>query len=250
MNLALGSIQGVPVQLEGCRGQLNFVVINTDGIDVMLGREGLLQISQAMEQDEVADQEEEVILTEDVENVTVMEVRLEDNQAKPESCSSWTWTDEDTRMEEPCEDEDMMKAELEVNQVEPRAYSLAAWMGEDTHMGEPHEDKDSMEAELEGDQVEPGSCSLSTWMDEVTHMEEPHDDEVSIGTCVSSGHLIDGSGAERGKDSLPMLEDILPWMCMIEPCMKKQGLTAVAGLVGVTCDLMVRGTRARDKGGT
>jgi len=82
-NLALGTIQDVPVQMKGRRGQLDFVVINTYGIDVMLGREGLLQISQAM--DEVAGQEEEVIFTEDAENVTMMGVRLEDNQDKPES---------------------------------------------------------------------------------------------------------------------------------------------------------------------
>jgi len=149
-NLALASIQDVPVQMEGCRGQLDFVVINTDGIDVMLGREGLLQISQAVEQGEIADQEGEVILTEDAENVTMMEVRLEDNQDKPESCSSWTWTDESTHTEGPCDDEDMVKAELEFNQVEPESYSLAAWV-------DTHDDESSMKAKLEGAQVEPGS---------------------------------------------------------------------------------------------
>jgi len=75
-NLALGTIQDVPVQMEGRRGQLDFVVINTEGIDVMLGREGLLQISQAVERGEIADQEGEVISIEDAENVTI---RLEDN---------------------------------------------------------------------------------------------------------------------------------------------------------------------------
>jgi len=37
---------------------------------------------------------------------------------------------------------------------------------------------------------------------------------------------------------------------MMRPCMEKQGLLIVAGLVGVVCDLMVEGTKARDKGGT
>jgi len=32
--------------------------------------------------------------------------------------------------------------------------------------------------------------------------------------------------------------------------MEKQGLLIVAGLVRVVCDLMVEGTKARDKGGT
>jgi len=81
-------------------------------------------------------------------------------------------------------------------------------------------------------------------------MEEPHDNEGSSGTCVSFGHLVDGPGAGRGKISLSMLKDISPWMCLMRLCMKKQGLTAVAELVGITCDLMVRGARARDKGGT
>jgi len=103
-----------------------------------------------------------------------------------------------------------------------------------------------MEVGLEDDQVEPGSCSLSTWMNE----EEPHDDKISIDTCVSFGHLGDGTCAGKGKVSLPRQEDILPWMTMMEPCMKKQGLSTVAGLVEVTCDLVMEGARARDKGGT
>ena len=107
-----------------------------------------------------------------------------------------------------------------------------------------------MEDELEIDQVEPGSCSLQTCMDEGTLMEEPHDDEVSIDTCVSFGHLVDGPYAGRGKASLPMLWRILPWMTMVGPDMKKQGLSITAELVGATCDLMVGGTKARDKGGT
>jgi len=37
---------------------------------------------------------------------------------------------------------------------------------------------------------------------------------------------------------------------MMRPCMEKQGLLTVAGLFGVVCDLMIEGTRARDKGGT
>jgi len=188
------------------------------------------------------------VMAEEVEDLTMMEVRLEDDQAKPESCSSWTWTDEETHMEGPCDDEGMVEAELEFNQVEPESYSLTAW--EDTHMRELHEDEDLMEAELDGDQVEPGSCSLSTWMGEVTHMEEPHIDKVSMDTCVPFGHLVDGPCAVKGKNSLPMLWRISPWMTTMEPCMRKQGLSIGAGLVGATCDLMVEGARARDKGGT
>ena len=108
----------------------------------------------------------------------------------------------------------------------------------------------TMKDELEDDQVELGSCSLSTCMDEVTHMEEPHDDEVSIGTCVSFGHLGDGPCARKGKVSLPRQEDILPWMTMMEPCMEKQGLSTVARLARATCDLVMGGARARDEGGT
>jgi len=107
-------------------------------------------------------------------------------------------------------------------------------------------DLNMMEDELEDNQVGPGSCRLSTWMNE----EEPHDDEVSIDTCVSFGHLGDESCAGKGKASLPRQEDILPWMDMMEPCMKKQGLSVVEELVEVTCDLMMEGTRTRDKGGT
>ena len=82
-------------------------------------------------------------------------------------------------------------------------------------------------------------------------MEEPHDDDyISIDTCVSFEHLVDGPYAGKGKISLSMLGRILPWMTMIRPCMEKQGLLIVAGLVGVLCDLMVEGTKARDKGGT
>ena len=107
-----------------------------------------------------------------------------------------------------------------------------------------------MEDELEIDQVGLGSCSLQTWMDEDTDMEKPHDDEVSIDTCVSFEHLVDGLYAEKGKINLPMLGRILPWMFMMRPCMEKQGLLTVAGILGVVCDLMVEGARARDKGGT
>ena len=107
-------------------------------------------------------------------------------------------------------------------------------------------DMTMMEDELEDDQVGPGSCSLWTWMNE----EEPHDDEVSIDTCVSFGHLVDGPYAGRGKASLPMLGRISPWMTMMEPCMEKQGLSVVAGLVEVVCDLIIEGTKALDKGGT
>jgi len=121
---------------------------------------------------------------------------------------------------------------------------------EEAMVDEDVADLTMMEAKLEVDQVEPGSCSLSAWMDEDTHMEEPHDDEVSIDTCVSFGHLGDGPCAEKGKASLPRLGDILPWMTMMEPCMEKQGLSTIAGLVGVTCDLMMKGARTRDKGGT
>ena len=83
-------------------------------------------------------------------------------------------------------------------------------------------------------------------------MEEPHDDddEVSIDTCVSLEHLVDGPYAGKGKISLSMLGRILPWMSMMRPCMEKKGLLTIAGLVGVVCDLMVEGTKARDKRGT
>ena len=107
-----------------------------------------------------------------------------------------------------------------------------------------------MEDELEVDQVGPGSCSLHTWMDEDTHMEEPHDDEVSIDTCVSLEHLVDGPYAGKGKVSLLMQGSILPWMTMMEPCKEKQGLSTVAGLARATCDLVMGGERARDEGGT
>jgi len=103
-----------------------------------------------------------------------------------------------------------------------------------------------MEDELEVDQVDPGSCSLSTWMNE----EEPHDDEVSIDTCVSFGHLGDEPCAGKGKASFPRQGSILPWMTTMEPCMKKQALSVVRELVGVACNLVMEGARARDKGGT
>ena len=102
------------------------------------------------------------------------------------------------------------------------------------------------EDRLELDQVKRGTCSLHTHINEGTLMERPHDD----GTCVSLGHLVDGPGTGRGKISLPMLWRIVPWRCTMKPCMEKQGLTVVAELVGVTCDLMVKVARARDKGGT
>lgn len=121
---------------------------------------------------------------------------------------------------------------------------------EEEAMFEDVADMTTMEDELEIDQVGPGSCSLQTWMNEDTHMEEPHDDDVStIDTCVSFGHLVDGPYAGKSKFSLLMLGSILPWMSMMRPCMEKQGLLIVAGLVGVICDLIVEGTKARDKGG-
>ena len=82
-------------------------------------------------------------------------------------------------------------------------------------------------------------------------MEEPHDDDVStIDTCVSFENLVNEPYAGKGKISLQILGRILPWMTMMRPCMEKQGLLTVAGLVGVVCDLMEEGTKARDKGGT
>ena len=82
-------------------------------------------------------------------------------------------------------------------------------------------------------------------------MEEPHDDDVStIDTCVSFENLVDGPYVGKGKISLSMLGRILPWMSMMRPCIEKQGLLTVTGLVGVVCDLMVEGTKAREKGGT
>jgi len=166
----------------------------------------LLQLGWIMEQDRVADyttEEEEVLMTDDVADMTVTEDGLELDQVGPGSCSLHTYIYEDTCMEEHHDDEDMMDDKLEDNQVEQ------------------------------------GSCNLSTWMD-----------EVSIGTCVSFGHLVDGPCAGRGKTSLPMLWSILPWVFMMEPCMEKQGLLMFAGLVGVCCDLMAEGTKTRDKGGT
>ena len=122
---------------------------------------------------------------------------------------------------------------------------------EEVVMIEDVADVTTMEDELEIDQVGPGSRSLQTWMDGDTHMEEPHDDDVSIiDTCVSLEHLVDGPYAGKGKISLSMLGRILPWMTMMRPCMEKQGLLTVAGLVGVVCDLMMKGTKAFDKGGT
>ena len=121
---------------------------------------------------------------------------------------------------------------------------------EEVMMIEDVADMAMMEDELEIDQVGPRSCSLQTWMDEDTHMMEPHDDEVSIDTCVSFGHLVDGPYAGRGKASLPMLWRILPWMTRMRPCMEKQRLLIVVGLVGVVCDLMIEGKKALDKGGT
>ena len=111
-------------------------------------------------------------------------------------------------------------------------------------------DMSTTEDELEADQVEPGSCSLLTCMDEVTHMEEPHDDEVSDDTCISFEHLGDAPCAGKGKTSFPILGRISPWMARMEPCMEKQGLSIVAGLVGVAYDLVMKGARTRDKGGT
>ena len=108
----------------------------------------------------------------------------------------------------------------------------------------------TIEDELEIDQFGPRSYSLQTWMDEDTHMEEPHDDVSTIDTCVSFEHLVDGPYVGKGKASLPMLGSILPWMSTMRPCMEKQGLLTVVGLVGFVCDLMVEGTKARDKGGT
>ena len=88
-------------------------------------------------------------------------------------------------------------------------------------------------------------------MDGDTHMEESHDDDVStIDTCVSLENLVDEPYAGKSKVSLPMQGSILPWMSMMRPCIKKQGFFIVAGLVGVVCDLMVEGVKARDKGGT
>ena len=81
-------------------------------------------------------------------------------------------------------------------------------------------------------------------------MKEPHDDDVSIDTCVSLENLVDEPYARKGKIILRMLGRILPWMTMMRPCMEEQGLSIVAELVGAVCDLMVEGTKARDKGGT
>ena len=111
-------------------------------------------------------------------------------------------------------------------------------------------DVTTMEDELEIDQVGPRSCSLQTWMDKDTHMEEPHDDDVSIiDTCVSLEHLVDEPYARKNKVNLLMQGNIVPWMSMMRPCMEKQGLLTIVVLVGVTCDLMIEGAKARDKGG-
>ena len=81
-------------------------------------------------------------------------------------------------------------------------------------------------------------------------MEEPHDDVSTIDTCVSVENLVDEQYAGKRKVSLSMYERILPWMFTMEPCMEKQGSLTVARLVGVVCDLMIEGAKAREKGGT
>ena len=68
----------------------------------------LLQLGWTMEQDEVANcaiEEEEVLIVEDVADMTTMEDELEIDQVGPGSCSLQTWMDEDTHMEEPHDDD-------------------------------------------------------------------------------------------------------------------------------------------------
>jgi len=111
---------------------------------------------------------------------------------------------------------------------------------EEAVMFEDVADVTMMEDELQIDQFGPGSCSLQTWMDGDTHMEEPDDDDVStIDTCVSLEHLVDELYAGMSEISFPMLGRILPWMTMMRPCMEKQGLLTITGIVGVFCDFMV-----------
>ena len=67
----------------------------------------LLQLGWTTEQGEVADcanKEEEVVMFEDVADVTTMEDELEIDQVGLGSCSLQTWMDEDTHMEEPHDD--------------------------------------------------------------------------------------------------------------------------------------------------
>lgn len=64
-----------------------------------------------MEQDEVADcadKEEEVVMIEDVADVTMMEDELKVDQVGLGSCSLQTWMDEDTHMEEPHDDDEVL----------------------------------------------------------------------------------------------------------------------------------------------
>ena len=112
---------------------------------------------------------------------------------------------------------------------------------EEAMMIEDVVDVTTMDDELEIYQVGPRSCSLQTWMD---------DDISTIHTCVSFEHLVDEPHAGKRKISLLMQGSILPWMSMMRHCMEKQGLFTVAGLIGVFCDLMIEGIRAREKGGT
>lgn len=68
----------------------------------------LLQLGWTMEQVEVADcatKEEEVMMTEDVADMTVTEDELEIDQVGPGSCSLHTCVDEGTLMEKPHDDD-------------------------------------------------------------------------------------------------------------------------------------------------
>lgn len=116
---------------------------------------------------------------------------------------------------------------------------------EEAVMIEDVADMTMMEDEIEIDQVGLGSCDLQKWM------EEPHDDDIStIDNCVSFQHLVDGLYAGKGKINLLMQGSILPWMSTVRPCMEKQGLLTIVGLVRDVYDLMVEGAKPCDKGGT
>jgi hypothetical protein len=68
------------------------------------------------------------------------------------------------------------------------------------------------EGELEVNQAEPQYGCRHTIMVEGTLAKRPRDN-IADG---SHGHLVDGSGAERGKVGLPIRADILPWRCTKE----------------------------------
>ena len=101
----VGLVHDVPVQMKEWRGQLDFIVMEMNGFDMILGQDflkvnkvivvpfcdedKLLQLGWTMEQGEIADcanKEEEAVIVEDVADMTMMEDELEDNQVELGSC--------------------------------------------------------------------------------------------------------------------------------------------------------------------